>query len=538
MNWRSFWGNGAAAVALLAAQVITGAARATDAVYVQSGDVSARGAVVWARCNAERGARIEVDFAPEDDFDRDRNLRKKVGPPVSDATDYTGSVKLGRLEPNTRYRYQVACVSDGGEVDGVAVGSFRTAPAEDDDEAVRFVWAADLAGQGWGRNPELALDTADGRVEGGYAIFEVMRRLQPDFAIFQGDMIYADNAAPPTRDIPAEVGGGAWVNDPPKDFVAITLDQYRENWKYNLGDEKLRHFLSEVPVYAQWDDHEVVNNWYPGEILANPPYNGISADVLAERSRQALFEYNPIGGDFIFRNFQQGEHLEVFLLDERSFRGPNPDNSNPAGNAMLGRAQLDWLERNLKRSKATWKVISTHDPLSIVTGGPGDRDAWGQGEPEVLGRELELAELLRFLRNEDIANVVFITSDVHFAAVISYAPSRSVFPEFEPFFEFVIGPVHAGAFGPGALDPTFGPRYDAVRAPDTEALPQNLPPPHFQSFGAAEVGEDGRLQVTLYDATGAPLFASTLDPRAPAVGSDDDGEQDRREDEGRSARSD
>lgn len=49
-------------------------------------------------------------------------------------------------------------------------------------------------------------------------------------------------------------------NLPAKDFVAISLDEFRENWKYNLGDEKFVRFLAETPIYVQWDDHEVTNN--------------------------------------------------------------------------------------------------------------------------------------------------------------------------------------------------------------------------------------------------------------------------------------
>jgi alkaline phosphatase D len=164
----------------------------------------------------------------------------------------------------------------------------------------------------------------------------------------------------------------------------------------------------------------VTNNWYPGEILTGAPYHGIEANVLAGRSRQALFEYNPIAGDTIHRKFRYGKHLELFLLDERSFRDPNPDNYNSSGIEMLGQQQFEWLKQSLKRSRATWKVISTHDLLSIVTGGVMDRDAWGQGDARVLGREVQLQELLKFIKDEGIKNVVFITADVHSAAAISY----------------------------------------------------------------------------------------------------------------------
>lgn len=65
------------------------------------------------------------------------------------------------------------------------IGRFRTAPSIGHARSIRFVWAADMAGQGWGRNPNLKITAFDGEViQGGYVIFDVMRKLQPDFAVF------------------------------------------------------------------------------------------------------------------------------------------------------------------------------------------------------------------------------------------------------------------------------------------------------------------------------------------------------------------
>lgn len=205
--------------------------------------------------------------------------------------------------------------------------------------------------------------------------------------------------------------------------------------------------------------------------------------------------------------------MELFLLDERSFRDANPDNYDPDGIEMLGKKQLAWLKKALKKSEATWKIISTHDPLSIVTGGVDDRDAWGQEDPAVLGREVQLAEILKFIKEHDIKNVIFLTSDVHFTAAIAYDPSRATAKDFNPFWEFVIGPIHAGAFGPGNLDTSFGPQYDYLRAPGTEGIGQNSPPPHLQSFGLAEIRKDGILTIKLIDITGAVLFEKTMSPQ-------------------------
>ncbi len=489
--------------------------------YVASGEVTANSAVIWGRCNEEKEAYLKVFVSKNHNILQRRRLDNKrtiIGPLVSQATkanDYTASINVTDLKPNTQYYYKVACQITGDRHysfhQSFAEGKFRTAPTNTTNKSIRFLWGADLAGQGWGRNPQLEITNIHGDVvTGGYVIFDTMRKLHPDFVIFQGDNIYADGPIPSTKDIPVELGGGTWVNEPGKDFVAITLDEFRQNWKYNLKDKHLRELLKNTSSYYQWDDHEVRNNWYPGEILTSPPYNGIEANVLAERSKQAFFEYTPINSRRIFRKFQYGKHAELFLLDERSFRGPNDDNSNPIGNDILGEEQLDWLKRHLKNSTATWKIISIDDPLGIIVNDGDGFDGVANDQKKVVGREVQFAEILKFIKDEAIKNVVFLTSDVHFPAVISYDPAKAEFSDFTPFYEFVVGPLHAGAFGPGKLDPSFGPQYEFVNGPDLQNLPQNTPPPYLQSFGIVDIDEEGTLSVKLIDITGELLFEKIL----------------------------
>ncbi|MFX6315253.1 alkaline phosphatase D family protein, partial [Acinetobacter baumannii] len=71
----------------------------------------------------------------------------------------------------------------------------------------------------------------------------------------------------------------------------------------------------------------------------------------------------------LYRTISYGPHLDVFMLDERSYRGPNGPNlqSEYAPDAwFLGPDQLAWLKRALLNSRATWKVIASDMPLSII----------------------------------------------------------------------------------------------------------------------------------------------------------------------------
>jgi alkaline phosphatase D len=103
---------------------------------------------------------------------------------------------------------------------------------------------------------------------------------------------------------------------------------------------------------------------------------------------------------------------------------------------------------------------------------------------------------------------------VHYTAAHYYDPSKAVFQDFEPFWEFVSGPLHAGTFGPNALDKTFGPQLVYIKAPSKEQS-QNLPPSEgMQFFGHVAIdGNTQQMTVTLKDVDDRSLWAKTLDPK-------------------------
>ena len=129
------------------------------------------------------------------------------------------------------------------------------------------------------------------------------------------------------------------------------------------------------------------------------------------------------------------------------------------------------------------------------------------------GRELEIAELLSFVKQSGLVNLVWLTADVHYTAAHYYNPEKAKFQDFTPFWEFVSGPLHAGTFGPGDLDMTFGPELKFVRAPTAEQG-QNLPPSAgLQFFGLVDIdGATEQLTVRLMDRGDTELFKVTLDP--------------------------
>ena len=169
-------------------------------------------------------------------------------------------------------------------------------------------------------------------------------------------------------------------------------------------------------------------------------------------------------------------------------------------------------------SRATWKVIAADMPIGLIVVYDGDRK-WGveavaQGDGPALGRELEIADLSSFIKHAGIRNTVWLTADVHYTAAHYYDPNKAVFQDFEPFWEFVSGPIHAGSFGPNELDNTFGPQLRYVKAPSKEQG-QNLPPSEgLQFFGHVAIdGATEVMTVTLKDVEDRALWSTRLEPK-------------------------
>ncbi len=475
---------------------------------VQTGDVAGDRAIIWAK--ADRPGRMTVEWATTESFQNSRTIQ---GPAALEDTHYTAKLDLTDLpaDQHVFYRVSFSDLADVNTSSEAATGRLRTPPAG--RRNIRFVWSGDTAGQGWGINPDF----------GGMRIYEAMRQVEPEFFIHSGDTIYADNPIEAEKEQP---DGTIWrnVTIEEKAKVAETLNEFRMNYAYNLMDDNVRAFNAEVSMFAQWDDHEVTNNWYPTEILADERYKETSVALLAARGTRAFLEYmpiRPIGAvetDRIYQNFGWGPSLEVFRIDMRSYRGPNTANDQAEQGpetVFLGREQLDWLKRGLWNSNATWKVIASDMPIGLVVrDGDTAFENLANGDGPVRGREHEIAELLTFIRDQDIKNVVWLTADVHYTAAHRYDPANAQHQAFKPFWEFVSGPLNSGSFGPNDLDNTFGPEVVFQRAPAEGE--RNLPPSAgLQFFGQVDIdGESEVMTVALKDLDGATLFTQEIAPEA------------------------
>lgn len=487
---------------------------------IATGDVTADSGVLWSRASGP-GQLVASLLAVDDGGSPLRGGRafQRVlrGSAASEATDLTAKINAEHLPAGTRFALTMHFEDADGNAGETARGSFATAPntgllsSGREPRRQSFVWTGDTAGQGWGINEEI----------GGMRGYAAMHATRPDFFIHSGDTIYADG--PITAQV-TEPDGKIWHNLVTEEVskVAETLNEFRGRHRYNMMDKNIRALYAEVPVIAQWDDHETHNNWYPGQILSDARYTERRVDVLAARARQAWQEYQPIAGlsdggtgfepARIYRKISRGPQLDIFCLDMRSFKDPNTDGKETQLTHILGQEQADWLIREVSSSKATWKVIANDLPLGLVVpDGPVNEESLSNGDGGApLGKELELARVLKAFKRNRVKNVVWLTADVHYCAAHHYSPERAAFRDFDPFWEFVAGPINAGSFGPNTLDGTFGPAVEFFKtgkyANESPRSGEN------QFFGHVDLGVGDVFSVSLRDANGTVLWSKELQP--------------------------
>jgi alkaline phosphatase D len=446
------------------------------------GDATPRSALLWARGEGGGTLRARLSGGPH----------RRVEPvQLQAADDWTGQVRLDGLAPARKYSYRVGFGRGGLSVRG----SFRTPPLETKAASVRLAFGGDVAGQ------NVCRDAVE-----GFPIMHTIRAWRPDVFVGLGDMIYADNACMATGLYGNAQLAGTFG-------PAFDLEGFWAHWRYNRADPASQRLLGSTSYVGVWDDHEVINDFGPlTDVGPAPPYPpGLHLLPIGLR---AFLDYTPVASaPRLYRSLRWGRHLELFVLDTRSYRDANNAPDSPERpKTMLGPDQLAWLKEGLVSSDATWKVVVSSVPMSIPTGFPATngRDGWA-GFDQATGFENELLDILRFMAENGVDNSVWITTDVHFAEAFRYSP----FPEHPGFavHEIVTGPLNAGVFPNRNFDPTLNPEVLFFHGPGSPAEVTSWDQAkQWFNFGTLEVGARGDLTAEVVDTAGVPQFSLTLEP--------------------------
>ncbi len=418
---------------------------ATAPVRIASGDVTQTSAFLWA-ISAKTGT-LAFEYGTDADF---KAVLGTVEVAVPDPTIPVKTMVSG-LQPGTRYFYRA---TDAGGA--TAKGTFRSAAPPGKFAGLRFGVSGD-----W--RQELL----------PYPSIKNIPARDLEFFVKLGDTIYADIASP---DVPLR--------------QATTLAQYRakhnEALSARYGLNVWADARASTSILAMIDDHEVTNDFSGGAPPAgNPKFdrNGqfINETNLYKAGLQAFIEYMPIAAETyshtgdprldgkpkLYRARTYGNDAIVILTDARSFRDEPvsriTDLDDPAqvhaflkaaaapGRTMLGGAQLALLKADLFKAQTdgiTWKFVMIPEPVQNF--GPAG------GPDRFEGYAAERNDLLAFIKDKGIENVVFVSADIHGTIVnnLTYQPALDGPQLSTGAWEITTGPV--------AFDAPFGQTVAAV----------------------------------------------------------------------------
>ena len=401
---------------------------------VATGDVTDGQAIVWSR--SDRPARLIVEYSTTPSF---ADTRRVVGPAALEATDFTARVDLVDLPPGQRisYRAQFQDLSDLRRFSEPVLGKLPDAGADCRAGRGGRGGTASAAATCRSCSPATASGRAGASTCRAAACGSTRRcgKLQPDVFIHLGDTIYADQPLKPEVTLD---DGSIWRNlvTEAKSRPAQTLDDFRGCHRYNLQDEHMRRFNAEVSQVALWDDHEVRDNWYPTQRLAADARVGREERRAAGGAREARVPRVPAAAHQPDRERTDLPRLAPrpgardlrarHALVSRRELGQPADDARARRPAILGDAQVAWLERALAASTATWKVIACRHaagPGRARCGRPASR-RWPTATPARRSAASSRSRgLLKFIKDRAIRNVVWITADVHYCAAHHYRPS-------------------------------------------------------------------------------------------------------------------
>lgn len=357
---------------------------------VASGDPLPDRVIIWTRVTPEKVASINVSWRVATD-EAMENVVQEGQTTTDKDRDFTVKVDVSGLEPNTGYYYQFSALGADSPV-----GRTKTAPANTVD-SVRFAVVS------------------CSNFEAGYfnAFADIARTEDLDAVIHLGDYIY-------------EYAPGGYGDTtlgrfhlPAKEIV--TLEDYRTRYSlYRLDDDfQAAHRMH--PFITIWDDHEITNNSYETGAQNHQPDEEGDYQTRKSVARQAYYEWLPVRegeNSHLYRELHFGNLVDLIMLDERlAGRSAQLDSiSQPEYNSpersMLGGQQLEWFKNQLAGSEATWKVIGNQVIFSeldfswLRPNSPRNLDAWD-------GYPAEQQEIINFLKENNIENVVFITGDTH-----------------------------------------------------------------------------------------------------------------------------
>lgn len=285
--------------------------------------------------------------------------------PVDSERDYTHQFLLDGLKPGTKYRIRVeARENEDGPTTAAVDGGFKTAPRVDDASPVTFTVTT---GQEYNDR-----DDPD-----GFRMYRAMLKLDPDFFVHTGDILYYDR-------------------------LAKSLPLARWHWQRMYSLPTNVEFHRQVSSYFMKDDHDTwLNDCWP---TMTTPFMG----TFTFAQGQAVFREQTPMGEKTYRTVRWGKDLQIWMVEGRDFRSANDAEDGP-DKTIWGPEQKEWFKRTVSESDAAFRVLIS--PTPVV--GP-DRDAKHDNHANARFKH-EGDELRAFMAAQK--NMVVICGDRHWQYV-------------------------------------------------------------------------------------------------------------------------
>ncbi|HET9807615.1 MAG TPA: alkaline phosphatase D family protein [Nitrososphaeraceae archaeon] len=473
---------------------------------VASGNVTSDSAVLWTRINQDGVVEVEVSNSP--------TFKKIVfsqSVPAIKENDFTVKVMATGLQENHKYYYRWIFDNVISET-----GTFITSTISS-DKKIHFAWSGDSDPS---KNSTGHLIFGDWKVLDAARLESPTQQLQSktglDFFIYLGDTIYSDFRG--FGKLPA----------------AQTLDEFRQIYKDARNIPALNNLLKSTSIYPIWDDHEVRNDW-DGQTV-DPEFYFIGNKSFHEYmpiQQSTIFppEEENCAGPPQFKVVKWGKNLvDLIFIDTRSCRSASVENIcrgdlaptlpseyrqryppfilptspppgcleaiNDSNRTMLGNTQKEEFKKALINSDAKFKFIVSPAAIQQTYGNPYD---------EWEGYGAERSEILNFIRDNKINNVIFITTDKHLSLINevfidSFTDPRPIANE------IITGPI-ASLTDQEILENSFPPSISSILVQARHDLLDIVGADcrHIDkfSYGSVEVNPDkGSVKITIKDENG------------------------------------
>lgn len=251
--------------------------------------------------------------------------------------DFILKVQIDSLLPATTYHYRAIFGSDRKQAKPSATSTFQTLPATDQAAPVKFVLTSCLNyaffQHGHKNNkPAKAEDRAF-----GYPALDPILALAPDFVILNGDCVYYDH---------------------PWQTRAKTQAELRKKWHEQYVMPRFVKLFTNTATYWLKDDHD--HRYNDSDTTSDKePSNQLGIATF----REQVPVVDPEKPDATtYRTHRMGRDLQLWFVEGRDYRSPNNMPDGPE-KTLWGKEQREWLQRTLKESDATFKILISPTPM-------------------------------------------------------------------------------------------------------------------------------------------------------------------------------